>query len=39
MCNKCLYESSKIKNESSGSTLFTPLITKELKRKYDQAYL
>ncbi|CDW90665.1 macronuclear development protein 3 [Stylonychia lemnae] len=39
MCNKCLYESSKIKNESSVSALFTPLITKDLKRKYDQAYL
>ena len=34
---KDLFETAKVKSEASG-VLFTPLITKQLKRKYDGAY-
>ncbi len=40
VCNKCLYESSKVKSESTSqqNAFFTPLITKELKKRFDYAY-
>jgi hypothetical protein len=34
---KDLFETAKVKSESSG-VLFTPLITKQLKKKFDAAY-
>eukprot|EP00347_Sterkiella_histriomuscorum_P001966 403369982 len=41
LCNKCIFENQKIKSESSNAhsqTVFTPLITKDIKKRYDQAY-
>ncbi len=34
---KDLFETAKVKSESCG-VLFTPLITKQLKKKFDSAY-
>ncbi|CDW74940.1 UNKNOWN [Stylonychia lemnae] len=38
ICNKCLFENQKIKLENSQNQnpLFTPLITKDIKKRYDQ---